>query len=119
MHETTRRRFIQTVSGLAAVTPAAIARAATRQRGPSRRVLLYVGTYSSPQASGRGQGIHLLEMDPASGALTARDVLETAANPSWLVLNHARTHLYSANEAATPGTGAGSVTAYSIDRATG
>jgi 6-phosphogluconolactonase (cycloisomerase 2 family) len=58
-------------------------------------------------------------MDPASGALTQRDVVRTPANPSWLALDRTRTHLYAANEVATPGTGAGSVSAYSIDRATG
>ena len=119
MSLTTRRRFIQTASSLAALAPLGGALPRTTQRASARRMLLYVGTYSSPQGSNRGQGIHVLEMDPASGALAPRDILKTAANPSWLALNRARTHLYSANEVATPGTGAGTVTAYSIDRATG
>ncbi len=114
----TRRRFLQTTS-----TFPAVAALGTRRPQPasSRRILAYAGTYSSPGggAPGRGEGIHILEMDPASGALTQRDVVRTAANPSWLAFDRTRTHLYAANEVATPGTGAGSVSAYSIDRATG
>jgi 6-phosphogluconolactonase len=118
MSVTTRRRFLQTTS-----TFAAVAALGTRRPQPasSRPVLAYAGTYSSPggSAPGRGEGIHVLEMDAASGALTQRDVVKTTANPSWLAFDRTRTHLYAANEVATPGTGAGSVSAYSSDRATG
>ena len=93
--------------------------AARAQPASSRRIVAYAGTYSSPAGSGRGEGIHLLEMDPSTGALTERDVVKTAANPTWLALDRTRTHLYAANEVAAPETGAGTVTAYSIDRATG
>jgi 6-phosphogluconolactonase (cycloisomerase 2 family) len=110
----TRRRFIQETATLAAAAPVA-----ARVQPASRRVVAYAGTYSSPAGSGRGEGIHILEMDPATGALAQRDVLKTADNPSWLALDRARTHLYAANELAAPGTGAGTVSAYSIDRATG
>ena len=58
-------------------------------------------------------------MDPATGALEQRELFATALNPSWLALDPARTHLYSANEVATPGTGFGSVSAYAIDRLSG
>jgi 6-phosphogluconolactonase len=114
MSVTTRRRFIQAASTLAALAPLA-----ARAQPASRRVVAYVGTYSAPAGSGRGEGIHLLEMDPATGALTQRDVLRTTANPSWLALDRTRTHLYSANEVAAAETGAGTVSAYSIDGATG
>ena len=113
MSVTTRRRFIQAASTLAALAPLA-----ARAQPASRRIVAYVGTYSAPAGSGRGEGIHLLEMDPATGALTQRDVVKTAANPSWLALDRTRTHLYSANEVAAE-TGAGTVSAYSVDRATG
>ena len=112
---TNRRQFIQTASSLAAVAPMT----AGQQRGSIRVVLAYVGTYSSPQGSARGQGIHILEMDPASGTLTRREVVKTTANPSWLTFDSTRTHLYSANEVTTPGMSAGSVSAYSVDRVTG
>ena len=113
MSVTTRRRFIQSASTLAALAPLT-----ARAQPASRRIVAYVGTYSAPAGSGRGEGIHLLEMDPATGVLTQRDVVKTAANPSWLALDRTRTHLYSANEVAAE-TGAGTVSAYSVDRATG
>ena len=100
---------------MAAVAPLA----AHTQPASSQRVIAYAGTYSSPAGSGRGEGIHILEMDPATGALAQRDVLKTAVNPSWLVIDRTRTHLYAANEVAAPETGAGTVSAYSVDRATG
>ena len=110
----TRRLFIQETATLAAVAPVA-----ARLQPASRRVVAYAGTYSSPAGSGRGEGIHILEMDPASGALAQRDVLKTASNPSFLTLDRTRTHLYAANEVAAPETGAGTISAYSIDRPSG
>lgn len=69
---------------------------------------------------GHGQGVYLLEMDPATGALQQRDVFPNDANPSWLAFDPSRTHLYSANEISNyQGVASGSVSAYSIDRATG
>ena len=67
----------------------------------------------------RGQGIHVLEMIPSSGALVPRHIVKSDANPAWLAFNRDRTHLYSANEVATPATGSGTVSAYAVDRATG
>jgi 6-phosphogluconolactonase len=121
MSQTSRRGFVKIVAGWAAVAPMMAQQRQTRQRSSSQRVLAYVGTYSAPQgsASGHGQGIHLYEMDSATGALSERDVFRTALNPSWLAFDSNRTHLYSANEVATPGTGSGSVSAYEIDRSNG
>ncbi|MGA2589744.1 MAG: lactonase family protein [Bryobacteraceae bacterium] len=87
-------------------------------------VLAYVGTYSSPQgpegSRGNGQGIYLFQMNPATGALSPREVLANDSNPSWLAFDPSRTHLYAANETATfQGARAGSVSAYSIGRANG
>src|SRR5687768_3338380 len=100
MSVTTRLRFLQAASSLAAVAPFTPLR---RQRPASRRTVAYVGTYSSPTGSapGRREGIHILEMDHASGALTQRDVVRSTSNPSWLTFNRTRTHLYAANESAT------------------
>jgi 6-phosphogluconolactonase len=90
-------------------------------KGP---ILTYVGTYSSPEGPegmpGRGEGIYLLEMDPATGALSPREIFRNDSNPAWLALDPARTHLYSANETQTfQGARSGSVSAYAIDRASG
>ncbi|HTQ53505.1 MAG TPA: lactonase family protein [Bryobacteraceae bacterium] len=86
---------------------------------PSRHpVLVYAASYSSPQgpegSRGNGQGIYLLEMNPETGALVERAVFPNPSNPSWLALDAAGEHLYSANETAD-----GSVSAYAVDRASG
>ena len=85
------------------------------------RVLAYAGTYSAAVgaegAPGRGQGIYLFEMNPASGALTERAVFRNPENPSCLALNATGTRLYAANETATyKGAPSGSVSAYEIER---
>src|SRR5579863_4875227 len=87
-------------------------------------ILAYVGTYSSPQgpegSKGRGEGIYLFEMNPATGALTERQVFANDSNPAWIAFDPSRTHLYSANETATfEGQDSGSVSAYTIDRSSG
>ncbi len=87
-------------------------------------MLLYIGTYSSPEgpegSRGRGQGIYLFEMNPADGALKQRELFPNAANPSCLALHPAGTHIYSANETQTyQGQNSGSVSAYSIHRPDG
>jgi len=89
-----------------------------QDRGP---VLAYAGTYSAPVgaegAPGRGKGIYLFEMNPASGALVERALFPNADNPSCLALNGSGTRLYSANETTTyRGTPTGSVSGYEIER---
>ncbi len=70
--------------------------------------MAYVGTFSSPLRDvlptqvdlppGNGRGIHLFQVDRATGALTPRGVYEMGTSPSCLALNAAGTCLYSANE---------------------
>src|SRR5262245_43714114 len=115
MRRTTRREFVQALSASAGLAPMM----APRQPANSRRIVAYVGTYTTPRGTNHGEGIHILEMHPSTGALTPRDVLKSESNPAWLALNRDRTRLYSANEVATPGSGSGSVSAYSVERATG
>ena len=122
---TTRRGFLKGVTILAATSPAFARTPRQRQSSGKVPMIAYVGTYSLPQgpagaATGNGQGIHLFDLDPASGALTPREVIANPSNPAWLAFDPSRTHLYSANEIATyQGTGSGSVSAYAIDRASG
>jgi len=90
----------------------------------ARPVLAYVGTYSSPQgpegSKGYGQGIHVFEQDPTTGALRLREVTASNLNPSCLAPDASWTHLYSANETSTfEGEASGSVSAYSVDRESG
>ena len=116
-----RRDFISRAAAGLAVA----AGAPSQQPKPTvRTVLAYVGTYSSPQgpegAQGRGKGIYLFEMDPGNGNLRQRDLFPDGMNPSCLALDPSATHLYAANETATfEGAATGSVTAFSIERATG
>lgn len=122
--ETSRREFLRSAAAIAGAHPIfTLVQKGEANRGV-RPVLAYVGSYSSPQgpegAVGHGQGIYLLEMDPATGALRQRDVFRNDANPSWLAFHPSRTHLYSANEISNfECTASGSASAYSVDRATG
>jgi 6-phosphogluconolactonase (cycloisomerase 2 family) len=108
-----RRSFLKTAAAFAAALPA---------RGADH-VLAYAGTYSNPKgpegSKGYGKGILLFQMNASTGELTPHETFTSDANPSWLAFDPSRTHLYSANETdAYPG-GSGSVTAWSIDRASG
>lgn len=107
-----RREFLASAASVAA---------ANAMDAGSEPVLAYAGTYSAPVgaegAPGRGEGIYLLEMNRATGALTQRAVFPNPDNPSCLALNASGTRLYSANEtAAYKGARSGSVTAYEIQR---
>jgi 6-phosphogluconolactonase (cycloisomerase 2 family) len=121
---TSRRSFLQAAAGAAAM-PSGLAQAGQSLTKPaSRRILAYVGSYSSPQgpegAKGRGQGIYVFEVNPASGAMTQREIIPNDANPSCLALHPSGAHLYSANEVSTfSGGGSGSVSAYAVDRGRG
>ena len=125
--KTTRRRFLKGAAALAATAPA-LARAGVGPNksatSPPRPILAYVATYSSPQgpegAQGRGRGIYLVEMNPATGTLEQREVFPNDGNPACLAFDPSRTHLYSANEVSGfQGTNSGSISAYAIDRASG
>jgi 6-phosphogluconolactonase (cycloisomerase 2 family) len=90
----------------------------------NRQLLMYVGTYSSPEgpegSKGNGRGIYLLRIDPSNGNLSQVEVIPNALNPSCLALDPSKAHLYSANETSTfEGANSGSVSAYSIDHSTG
>lgn len=126
--ETSRRGFLKRAAALGAAGVVARPSFAKtqRKRGNSaqRSLLAYVGTYSSPQgpegSRGNGHGIYLFQVDLSTGGLTQREVFANNSNPAWLAFDPSRTHLYSANETATyEGKDSGSVSAYSIDRATG
>ena len=120
--KTTRRGFL--AAAIATAAPMLAREAQNPAHSASRPVLAYVGTYSSPQgpegAKGRGQGVYLFEMNPATGSLKQRELFPNDGNPAWLVFDSTRTHLYSANEAPSfQGKNTGSVSAYSIDRSSG
>mgnify|MGYP001328496343 CR=1 FL=1 len=82
----------------------------------SKKMLLYVGTYTS-----RGsEGIYVYEFDAETGALghlhTVRDVVE----PSFLAIDKAEKYLYAVNETEEyEGEKSGAVSAFAIDQKTG
>lgn len=92
--------------------------------------MAYVGTFSSPLRDmlptqvdlppGNGRGIHLFQVDRATGALTPGGVYEVGTSPSCLVLNATGTRLYSTNETDRVGESKeGTVSAFAINKADG
>src|SRR5262245_60766790 len=98
MSHPTRRAFLKDVSmlAMAPALPGVIGAGSQRGGQSGRPLLAYVGTYSAGGNAASGKGIHTFEVDPKTGALKDRAVLETNANPSWLTFNPARTHLFAA-----------------------
>jgi len=126
----TRRSFLKSSAALAGATPLftrVLPSQANEARGP---LIAYVGTFSSPLGDvlptqvdlppGNGRGIHLFQVNRATGAMTPSGTHDMGTSPSCLILNAAGTRLYSSNETARVGQGKeGSVSSFSIDRATG
>ena len=125
-----RRSFLKTSVALAGTTPliAGLLQAQSNEaRGP---LMAYVGTFSSPLRDvlptqvdlppGNGRGIHLFQVNRATGAMTPAGIHEMGTSPSCLALNATGTRLYSANETDRVGEDKeGTVSAFSIDRADG
>ena len=78
------------------------------------QTLVYVGTYTGAKS----KGIHAFRMDPKTGALAPLGLAAETANPTFLVVHPNRKFLYAINEVGG-GAKAGSVTAFSIDAASG
>ena len=125
----TRRVFVRASVALAGAT-VLLGEPLRAQPKPSGKLLAYVGTFSSPLRDtlptqvdlppGNGRGIHLFEVDRATGALTAAGVHESGVSPSCLALNASGTRLYAANETDRVGPGKeGTVSAFAIDRTDG
>jgi 6-phosphogluconolactonase len=98
--------------------------------GDAGPLLAYVGTFSSPLRvvlptqvdlpPGNGRGIHLFQVDRATGAMTPAGVHEMGTSPSCLALNAAGTRLDSANETDRAGDQKeGTVSAFAVDPDTG
>ena len=83
---------------------------------------VYVGTYTSiaPEPRGRGKGIYVYRLDPASGALTFVALTPDVPNPSFLTVHPDGRTLYAANEVTElDGQPGGAISAFAIDRETG
>jgi 6-phosphogluconolactonase (cycloisomerase 2 family) len=99
-------------------------------QGVAKPLIAYVGTFSSPLRDvlptqvdlppGNGRGIHVFEVNRATGAMKPTGAYEVGTSPSCLALNAAGTCLYSTNETHQVGAGKeGTVSAFSIDRTNG
>jgi len=125
------RLFLKISLALLGGGPILAATSLNAQSNEAKRPLMaYVGTYTSPLKNmrptqvdlppGNGRGIHLFHVDRVTGAMTPSGLHEMGTSPSALVLNAAKTHLYSANETERIGDEeAGSVSAFTIDPADG
>lgn len=125
-----RRSFLKTSAALAGATPliAGLLQAqSSAARGP---LIAYVGTSSSPLRDvlptqvdlppGNGRGIHLFQVNRATGAMTPAGIHEMGTSPNCLALNATGTRLYSTNLTDRVGEDKeGTVSAFSIDRADG
>ncbi|WP_372716988.1 lactonase family protein [Novipirellula sp.] len=90
----------------------------------------YVGTFSSPLRDvlptqvdlppGNGRGIHIFQINRATGAMTPVGTYRMGTSPSSLVVSADGSRLYSANETDRVGADKqGSVSAFAIDRQSG
>ena len=127
MHSILLRLLTSALAGCVSLFASAVNAETDTPGGP---LMAYVGTFSSPLRKvlptqvdlppGNGRGIHLFQVDRATGALSAAGVYEQTASPSCLVLNAAGTRMYSANETdKVNGSEDGSISAFSINRADG
>jgi len=125
----TRRLFLKS-SLLAATVPVVSNLRAAQAVARKAPLIAYVGTFSSPLKDvlptqvdlppGNGRGIHLFQIDRATGAMTPCGLYEAGTSPSCLALNPAGTRLYSANETARSGkNNEGTVSAFAIDPSDG
>ncbi|TAM82610.1 MAG: lactonase family protein [Acidobacteria bacterium] len=130
LSKTSRRKFLKHTAALAmagsalACAPQSEVKESEQPKPSGKPRLVCVGTYSSPAgpegSPGQGQGVYLFEMDPATGALTQREVLGNPRNPSWLALSPDKKHLYSGDEIHDfQGKRSGAVSSYSVDISTG
>jgi 6-phosphogluconolactonase len=129
-HDSSRRSFLKTSVALAGTTPLTNGLLQAQSAEAAVPLLAYVGTFSSPLRDmlptqvdlppGNGRGIHLFQVNRATGAMTPAGIHEMGTSPSCLVLNTSGTRLYSANETDRVGDDkAGTVSAFTINRAGG
>jgi 6-phosphogluconolactonase (cycloisomerase 2 family) len=101
-----------------------------RSEEATRPLIAYVGTFSSPLRDvlptqvdlppGNGRGIHLFQVNRATGEMNPAGINEMGTSPSCLALNFSGTRLYSANETDRVGEGReGTVSAFAINRTDG
>ena len=129
-HDRSRRSFLKASVALAGTTPLIAGLLHAQAKEARAPLIAYVGTYSSPLRDalptqvdlppGNGRGIHLFQVNRATGTMTPEGFHEMGTSPSCLALNTHGTRLYSANETARVSKDKeGTVSAFSIDRTDG
>jgi 6-phosphogluconolactonase len=78
-----------------------------------RLLFAYVGSYTTPERGGQGNGINVYRVDRRSGAFRHVQRLGGLENPSFLAINGAGTHLYSVHGDRSE------ANSFTIDRGTG
>lgn len=90
---------------------------AQRKAPPSSQYLVYVGTYTTKQAS---KGIYVYRFDAATGRLKEIGLAAESADPSFLVVHPNGKYLYAVNEVGEfQGQKSGAVSAFAIDHTSG
>ncbi|MES1256921.1 MAG: lactonase family protein, partial [Acidobacteriota bacterium] len=80
--------------------------------------IMYVGTYTAPQSNSKG--IYAYRFDAKTGRMAPLGLVAETPNPTFLAVHPNGKYLYAINEINSyQGKKAGSVTSYSIDKASG
>jgi 6-phosphogluconolactonase len=111
----TRRDWLRGATAITASIAVGGCAAASAPGGVTRRtpMVAYVGCYTSKERNGKGEGLSVYRIDPASGQWTQVQLVKDIVNPSWLTLDRQQRCLYAAH-----GDG-NEATAFAIDRDTG
>jgi 6-phosphogluconolactonase len=96
MRDMTRRSFLGGAAGVVAAT-AAGGCATMANPSSSMSKFAYVGSYTSKERNGHGEGINVYQIDPGTGNWTHRQFLKEVVNPSFLALDQRERVLYSAH----------------------
>jgi 6-phosphogluconolactonase len=103
-------RLLPCLLALLLAAPAAPAGQPTRPA----RVRVYVGTYTAP---GKSKGIYVLELDLASGKLSAPRLAAETVNPSFVAIHPSHRFLYAVDEIEDfQGKKTGAVSAFAIEK---
>jgi 6-phosphogluconolactonase len=94
--------------------------------GSAHAARAYIGTYTpnladpKAYAHGSGEGIYLVNVDDATGALSGLKLVAKDRSPAWFELSADNRFLYTVNEIDSYGPNkSGSVTAYAVDTKSG
>src|SRR5690348_4933308 len=91
-----RRAILSGALAAPAMLAAAPGQAAERKQATGAVPLYaYVGTFTTEQSGGRGEGISVYRVDPATSGWTHVQTLGDLVNPSYLIVSRDQRHLYS------------------------